>query len=116
MNNDLEKILEQAQQEIITSNDLQTLDHYRIHYLGKKGKITEVLKNLGQLPAEERPLAGQKINVVKQKIQESLDHQLSKLQKKEIEAALHKDAIDITLPGRLQEIGSLHPVTKIRER
>lgn len=112
----LETLLTQAQSEIQKADDLKALDHFRVHYLGKKGQITEHLKSLGQLPAEERPLAGQKINVLKQQIQELIESREQALTKISIAKQLTAESIDITLPGRHQTFGTLHPVTKTRER
>ncbi|HLB57520.1 MAG TPA: phenylalanine--tRNA ligase subunit alpha, partial [Gammaproteobacteria bacterium] len=92
------------------------LDHYRVFYLGKKGKLTEYLKEVGQLPPKERPLAGQRVNTVKQKIQELIEQRLLILNEQAIGAKLLSESIDITLPGRGQALGTLHPVTKTRER
>lgn len=113
---DLEVILEQAVQEIHATDNLKNLDHYRVHYLGKKGKLTECLKGLGQLPPEERPAAGQRVNVVKEKIQELIEQRSALLQQQEITKQLAAESIDITLPGRQQDTGTFHPVTKTRER
>jgi phenylalanyl-tRNA synthetase alpha chain len=112
----LDELLKQAVHEIQTSSDLKTLDHYRVQYLGKKGKLTEYFKNLGQLPAEERPKAGQLVNTIKQQIQTLIEERTQLLQKDQIDAQLAAQTIDVTLPGRKQIIGSLHPVTKTRER
>lgn len=113
---DLDAILHQATQEILSANDLQQLDHYRVHYLGKKGTLTESLKSLGQLSPEERPLVGQRVNTIKQKIQELIEHQLIQLKEQQITKQLAAESIDVTLPGRHQDLGSIHPVTKTRER
>ena len=112
----LDELLQQATTEILQANDLKTLDHYRVFYLGKKGKLTDVLKTLGQLPAEERPLAGQKINIVKEQIQALIEQKVTVLQQNEIANQLAAETIDITLPGRRQQTGTIHPVTKTRDR
>ena len=114
--NDLQNILQQAEQEIEAATDLKSLDHFRVFYLGKKGVLTESLKQLGQLPPEERPLAGQRVNVIKEKIQALLEQRLQLLQESEVSGKLAAEAVDITLPGRRQAVGSIHPVTKTRER
>ncbi len=114
--NDLEIILEQATQEISATEDLTHLDQYRVAYLGKKGKLTEYLKSLGQLPAEERPAAGQRVNLIKEKIQAIIEKKTELLTEQHIAKQLAAENIDITLPGHYQELGSLHPVTKTRER
>lgn len=113
---DLDVLLEQATQEITTADDLKTLDLYRVAWLGKKGKLTECLKNLGQLPSEERPLAGQRVNSVKQKVQELIEERTSILTTRQISDQLAAESIDITLSGRRNELGGIHPVTKTRER
>lgn len=113
---DLEGLLAEATHAIQQSNDLKSLDDWRVHYLGKKGKLTECLKTLGQLSPEERPIMGQKVNSIKEKIQDLISERTLSLQQSQIQRELEKDKIDITLPGRKQAMGSIHPVTKIRER
>jgi phenylalanyl-tRNA synthetase alpha chain len=113
---ELNELLEQAQAAIQSAADLKSLDNYRVHYLGKKGQLTEYLKNLGTLPAAERPLVGQKVNAAKQQIQALLEERGATLQAAHISEQLSSEKIDITLPGRRQNFGSIHPVTKTRER
>lgn len=113
---DLDALLHQATHDILHTEDLKNLDHFRVLYLGKKGKLTDYLKDLGRLPAEERPLAGQKINIIKQQIQDLIQQRHELFQNNDIANQLAKETIDVTLPGRQQTFGSLHPVTKTRER
>ncbi len=113
---DLEDILEHATREIHAAEDLKNLDHYRVHYLGKKGKLTECLKNLGQLSPEERPMAGQRVNLVKEQIQALIEQRSALLQQQQINKQLAAETIDVTLPGRCQDMGTMHPITKTRER
>ena len=114
---ELDQLLKQATEQLQKAQDLRTLDEYRIHYLGKKGKLTEYLKKLGQLPAEERPLMGQKVNSVKEAIQALVENKVGELQAKQISTQLRAESIDVSLPGRQQQtMGSLHPITHIRER
>ncbi len=113
---DLDAILEQATQEIHTTDDLKNLDHYRVFYLGKKGRLTECLKSLGQLPPEERPLAGQRVNAIKDQIQAMIEERSNLLSQQQIASELTAESIDVTLPGRQQNFGTIHPVTKTRER
>lgn len=113
---DLENLLNQAKTDILAANDLKTLDDYRVLYLGKKGKLTEILKSLGQLSPEERPIFGQKVNHVKQQIQDIIEQRVSLLQENQIAQQLATEAVDITLPGRRQSLGSIHPVTQTRNR
>lgn len=113
---DLETLLKQATTQILESPDLKTLDTHRVNYLGKKGLLTEYLKTLGQLPPEERPQAGQKINVAKQTVQDLIEQKTAELQQNQINSQLAAETIDVTQPGRQQAMGSLHPVTKTRDR
>lgn len=113
---DLDQLLQEATTAISEADDLKSLDQHRVHYLGKKGRLTESLKNLGQLPPDQRPLMGQKVNVVKDKIQSLIEERSSLLQQNQIADQLAKESIDVTLPGRTQSFGTTHPVTKTRER
>ncbi|TAK75081.1 MAG: phenylalanine--tRNA ligase subunit alpha [Gammaproteobacteria bacterium] len=108
----LEEILEQAKSAIQSISDLKSLDQYRVQYLGKKGQLTEYLKTLGQLPPEERPAAGQKINAAKEAIQALIEQRDTELKKLQIESQLAAESIDVTLPGRCLEFGSIHPITQ----
>lgn len=113
---DLDTILEEATRDIHATLDLKSLDHYRVHYLGKKGMLTECLKTLGQLSAEERPLAGARVNRVKECIQALIEQRSVLLQQQQIDKQLASESIDITLSGRKRDRGALHPVTRTRER
>ncbi|OGT37480.1 MAG: phenylalanine--tRNA ligase subunit alpha [Gammaproteobacteria bacterium RIFCSPHIGHO2_12_FULL_37_14] len=107
----LEEILKQAKSAIETATDLKSLEDCRVHYLGKKAKLTEYLKTLGQLSPEERPIIGQKVNEIKQVIQQLIETRSEILKQKQIDIQLAEESIDITLPGRLFNSGSLHPIT-----
>lgn len=113
---DLDQLIQEATTSISEASNLQSLDQHRVHYLGKKGKLTESLKNLGQLPPDQRPLAGQKVNIAKEKIQALIEERSALLQQNQIAEQLAKDSVDVTLPGRVQSVGTIHPVTKTRER
>jgi phenylalanyl-tRNA synthetase alpha chain len=113
---DLEAIIEQAGQLIAESTDLTALDTVRVDYMGKKGKLTDLLKGLGKLPNEERPAAGQRINQAKQTIQGLIQARSDVLRMAELNAKLAEETIDVSLPGRHAERGGLHPVTRTIER
>ena len=113
---DLNQLIDQAQTAIAASTDLQALDQIRVEYLGKKGRLTEQLKSLGKLPAEERPKAGQAINEAKQAVSAALDARKSALESEVLNARLVAEAVDVTLPGRGQSAGGLHPVTRTLQR
>lgn len=112
----LDQLIHEARQRIAVSETLAALDEVRVHYLGKKGVITEQLKTLGNLPPTERPTAGQEINRAKQAITELLDARRRDLEERALAAQLSTESVDVTLPGRGQESGGLHPVTRILER
>jgi len=112
----LETILQQATQDITDATDLKALDDCRVTWLGKKSLITAELKSLGQLPSEDRPAAGEKINLLRQTIQSLIEARFSELNAKKIAEQLASESIDITMPGRRQAFGSLHPVTLTKER
>lgn len=116
MQNELNQLVEAAEQAIKNAADLKSLDDIRVSYLGKKGSITERMKLLGKLPKEEKPAAGQAINVAKQAVQKSLEARKETLNNAELEARLASETIDVTLPGRGQQAGGLHPVTRTMER
>jgi phenylalanyl-tRNA synthetase alpha chain len=92
------------------------LDEVRVRFLGKKGLLTEQLKGLGKLSADERPAAGQRINDAKTSIQAALEMHRIRLEQAALEMDLAKGTIDVTLPGRGQEPGSIHPITRTRLR
>jgi phenylalanyl-tRNA synthetase alpha chain len=112
----LGRLIEQALADVQASRTLSDLDEVRVRLLGKKGLLTEQLKALGKLPAEERPAAGQKINEAKVVIQAAVEAHRERLDREELDAELARGTIDVTLPGRGQETGSIHPVTRARLR
>ena len=116
---DLESLETAALGRIQATADVDALEAVRVEFLGKKGVLTEKLKALGKLPGDERPAAGQKINRIKSRLQQAIAEKRSELEQSELEQRLSRDALDITLPGRRQNLGSLHPVTltlmRIRE-
>jgi phenylalanyl-tRNA synthetase alpha chain len=109
---ELEVITKEAQAAIIAAADLTVLENLRVEYLGKKGKLTGLLKGLGGLSAEDRPAAGAKINEVKQSLQGQINDQKQKFESVALDARLASETIDVTLPGRGEDVGGLHPVTR----
>jgi len=112
----LTELMEQAQSQLEATTGLTELDEIRVHYLGKKGFITDQLKQLGQLPPEERKEAGQEINKVKQAIAVIINERREVLEEVALNERLQNESVDITLPGRQMEAGSLHPVTRTAKR
>lgn len=112
----MEHIIRAAEQAIESAQDLKTLDEVRVHNLGKKGVLTELLKQLGQLPPDERKSAGQVINNAKQQVQIWLDTRREHLECENLASRLAAETIDVTLPGRGQTPGGLHPITQTLAR
>jgi len=112
----LEPLANEAKAAIEAAQDGAVLEQLRVDYLGKKGQITALLKGLGQLSAEERPAAGAQINVVKQELQGLIGARKATLDSAAVEAKLSAETIDVTLPGRGQSTGGIHPVTRTLER
>jgi phenylalanyl-tRNA synthetase alpha chain len=112
----LAALIERALADVEASADLSALDEVRVRLLGKKGLLTEQLKALGSLPAAERPAAGQRINEAKTALQAALESRRARLENAALDAELAKGAIDVTQPGRGEEAGGLHPVTRTRLR
>ena len=108
----LDDIILQAEQAVAAATDPTALDQVRVNFLGKKGLLTEQLKSLGKLPPEEKPKAGQLINQAKQKVQQMINARGELLRAEQIKEKLAAEAIDVTLPGRDNDLGGLHPVTR----
>ena len=113
---ELEQLSEQAKSAIAQARELDTLEHLRVEYLGKKGRITALLKNLGQLSAADKPAAGARINEVKQALQALINAHKQHLEDRALGAQLAAQALDVTLPGRSVDLGGRHPVTRTLER
>lgn len=112
----LEQLTQQALNAVAEATDLRQLDDIRVAQLGKKGALTALLKGLGKLSNEERPAAGAAINAAKQKVQIEIDARKKVLAQAALNAKLAAETIDVTQPGRGQQIGGLHPVTRTLER
>jgi len=112
----LKELEEQALNEVAGAETPLRLDEVRVHYLGKKGLLTQQLKQLGKLPAGERPAAGQEINKTKQLVQQAIEIRRQALQDAALDEQLASESIDVTLPGRGEFPGGLHPVTRTMKR
>ena len=105
----LEKIREKATREIDSSDDIEEL---RIKYLGKKGELTAVLRGMGNVSPEERPLIGQLANEVRGRIEEALAAKAELKKKRELERRLASEALDVTIPGEKFTVGHRHPLAQ----
>jgi phenylalanyl-tRNA synthetase alpha chain len=113
---ELEKLVARAEAAVAAAADRAALDAVRVEFLGKKGLITEQLKALGKLSAEEKPAAGARINAAKERIHAAIEARREALEGAALAAALASERIDVTLAGRGQRPGGLHPVTITLER
>ena len=112
MREELQALKEQALAElgaVTTPDELKGFAHSK--YLGKKGPMTEILRGMGALPAEERPKIGQIVNEVKSALETAINAKTEVLEAESLKARLANEKVDITLPGRTQNCGHLHPVT-----
>jgi phenylalanyl-tRNA synthetase alpha chain len=112
----LEFDIQQVRGEIAAARDLAALDELRVRWLGKKGILTEQLKKLREVPAAQRPAYGEKINALKQAVQAELEARRTDLEAAAVNSQLVAGRIDVTLPGRGEPRGGLHPVTLARLR
>ncbi len=113
---ELKAIVEQALEAIGQAADMNALEQARVRYLGKKGEITALLKNLGRMEPEQRKQMGGAVNQAKQQLQQAIQARREALQQAELNARLENERLDVTLPGRTRERGGLHPVTLTMER
>ncbi len=112
----LDRLLAQGKEAVDNATDAAALDQVRVQYMGKKGELTDLLKGLGRLSAAERPAAGALINEAKQQLSECLNARKAQLDSAALNAKLAAETLDVTLPGRGQQSGGLHPVTRTLER
>ncbi len=113
---DVDSIVDEALGVFGGIDDPDALEQAKARYLGKTGTLTDLLKSLGKLPPEERRNAGARINAAKDRLEKALHARREEIQLSRLEARLKDDALDVTLPGRGNAMGSLHPVTRTLER
>ena len=112
----LDDLKAEAIAAIESAEDSAALEKLRVEWLGKKGRVTDLLKSLGQLNADERPKVGAEIKAVKQLLNEQISERKETLQHAAIAAQLSAEALDVTLPGRREDLGALHPITRTIDR
>lgn len=108
----LTRMRERAEDELAAVGDLESLDAWRLRYLGRRGELTRALRGLGQLPPEVRPAAGRLANAAKQALETALEERAEALRRRAMAEELTRGAIDVRLPGRPQTLGHLHIVTR----
>ena len=115
MKEQINKIKEQALKDISAVEEIKTLNDVKVKYLGKKGELTSVLRGMGSLLPEERPIIGSLVNEVREEIEQAIKAKEEKFQEMELQEKLEKETIDITLPGTKIKRGSKHPVNRVIE-
>ncbi len=112
MFNELKDIRRQAEKEISKADSQHELNMLKSRFLGKKSKVVAALKQMGSLSPEERPAYGKVVNQIKGEIQDLISQKAEELKKREYEKALYSQKIDLTMPGRKPQLGTLHPIIK----
>ncbi len=115
MREQINKIKENSIQEINNCTDLKSLNDLRVKYLGKKGELTAVLRGMGALSAEERPLIGSLVNTVRDELESLIQEKENLLREEELNEKLKSEVIDVTLPSTKVKRGSKHPINRIIE-
>lgn len=115
MKEQIESMKQKAMEQIAKSEDAQALNDVRVQYLGKKGELTAVLRGMGALSAEERPIIGSLVNVVKEELETRIKEKEAQFAKEELERRLKEEKIDVTLPSSKIKRGSKHPLNRIIE-
>jgi len=106
----LNSIKENARNELAAAGDLKALEALKVKYLGKKGKLTSILKQMGKLSAEERPVIGQLANEVREDIEQFIKDRQSQLKSVQLEEQLKSETLDVTVPGKVKPLGKKHPM------
>ena len=113
MKEQIEKIKESSKQEIMKCENIKKLNEIKVKYLGKKGELTVVLRGMGTLKPEERPIIGSLVNQVRDELNCLVENKEKELKKEELLKRLETENIDVTEPSKKVELGSLHPITQI---
>ena len=113
---DLQTLQQEAEKEITAVDSLEALEQLRINYLGKKGKLSQILRGMGKLSAEERPRVGSLANEVKEALQSNLEQQRNTLETAKFKAQLAAETLDVTMPGVARSLGRLHPLNSTVDR
>ena len=116
MKEKLDAILKNGLSEIENADNLKALDDVRVKFLGKQGELTAILRNMKEIPAEERKDVGMLANVVRNKIEEALSKKLAVLEEQQLEVEMEKERVDITMPSKGIKKGSLHPLTRFNNK
>lgn len=113
MDQEIEALRERALAAIAAAQDVKALEDARVKFLGKKGELTLLLRSMGELPPEERPVVGKMVNALRDELNEALEARRSELEEAAVAARLAAEAIDVTLPGKRLAKGGLHPLSQV---
>ena len=116
MEKQLNELRQRALDELAVAQELTVAHELRVKYLGKKGELTGILRGMGKLSPEERPLVGQIVNEVRDVLEAAINSRIEELMEIDLQKKLHSEKIDISLPGRRISIGKLHPLTQTLNR
>lgn len=116
MREQLQKIKSDFLQEIKSVSDKLSLENVRLKYLGKKGELTSILKQMGKLSSEERPLMGKLANEVREEIEKNIESFVNKMKEQELEEKLKSEFIDVTMPVKPKFTGSMHPLSIVSKQ
>lgn len=116
MKEKLDLILKNGLDEIEKANDLKSLDDARVKFLGKQGELTSILRNMKEIPPEERKNVGMQANVVREKLENAISSKQEKLEEENLISEMEKERVDITLPSKGTKKGSLHPLTRFNNK
>lgn len=116
MNEKLDEILKNGLEEIEKCTDLKALDEVRVKFLGKQGELTAILRNMKEIPPEERKNVGMKANTIREKLENALSEKTNKMEEEKLLADMAKEKIDITMPSKGVKKGALHPLTRFNNK
>ena len=116
MNEKLDEILKNGLEEIEKCTDLKALDAVRVRFLGKQGELTAILRNMKEIPPEERKNVGMKANTIREKLENALSEKTNKMEEEKLLADMAKEKIDITMPSKGVKKGALHPLTRFNNK
>lgn len=113
MQDKINELYESALKALATAGDLKSLDEIRVAFLGKSGSVTGLLKGMRDVAPEDRPKVGQMVNDLREKIGIALEQKETELKKAEMQKALASESVDVTMPGKKDEFGALHPISLV---
>lgn len=111
MNDKINAVLESAKEKLESAKEISAIEEIRVKYLGKKGELTGILKQLGSLSPEERPKVGQLVNMAKSKLEEKIKTKVDEIKEEELKKSLENEKIDVTMPGKRINMGYKHPLS-----